>query len=123
MTSGADVGRPMLGSAIERLIEVIESENAALQGNNITSHAGFTDRKNQCLRELMIAQRREERRSIDSELGSRLRRLIQLLQVNGALLKNHIAAVGEVSDIIVAGLKGAESDGTYSRGSSLAQWR
>lgn len=113
----------MIGAAVARLIGVIEEENGALQGNSITSHAGFTDRKNQCLRELMLAQRREKVEVSDSELRAQLQCLAGLLQANSTLLKNHITAVGEVSDIIVAGLKGAESDGTYSRGSSFARWR
>lgn len=123
MAVPTDPNRRMLGTAIGRLIEVIEEENAALQRNSITSHAGFTDRKNHCLRELMISQRRENVDFLDSDLRIQLQRMVHLLQVNGTLLKNHITAVGEVSDIIIAGLKGAESDGTYSRGSSLARWR
>jgi len=118
-----EAGRLMLGAAVARLIEVIEEENAALQQSSVTSHAGFTDRKNQCLRELMIAQRRESTQFMGEELRVQLRRLAQLLQANGTLLKNHISAVGEVSDIIIAGLKGADSDGTYSRGAGLARWR
>lgn len=119
----SEAGRSMVGAAVARLIEVIEEENAILQQNDIASHAGFTDRKNQCLREFMVSQRREPLDSMDGGLGPQLRHLRQVLQLNATLLKHHITAVGEVSDIIVASLKGAESDGTYSRGSNLATWR
>lgn len=123
MNSSADPARLMIGSAVARLIETIEEENLALQQNRMTSHAGFTDRKNQALRELMIAQRRETANPMLPELMVQLQRLRESLEVNARLLKHHIAAVGEVSDIIVAGLKGAESDGTYSRHASVTRWR
>ena len=107
--------RSAIAPALAKLIEAVEEENGALQDLQIISHAGYTDRKNQALRELMAAQRREAILSTAHELQPMLQRLSELLQVNAKLLKHHIAAVGEVSDIIVAGLRDAESDGTYSR--------
>jgi hypothetical protein len=62
------------------------------------------------------------RRSMDERTAALHHGL--LLQLNKAatentrLLKLHIAAVGEVSDIIIAGLRGASSDGTYTRSSA-----
>jgi hypothetical protein len=108
-----------LSQAIFKLIEVIEEENTVLRNNQIVSHSGFTDRKNQALRELMAAQRSSGVREAAGACRELLRRLSAALQVNADLLKLHITAVGEMSDIIIGGLREAESDGTYSRSRRL----
>ena len=112
-----------LGTAITRLIELVEEENNLLLQQQVFSHSGYTDRKNQALRELLIAQRREMTDVARSDLRPALQRLAAVLQVNARLLKHHIAAVGELSDIIVGSLKDADSDGTYSRSSRMQGWR
>lgn len=119
MQSQASVHPSGAGSALfpalVKLIEVIEEENATLQEHRIMFHAGFTDRKNQALRELMAMQRSEGIREAALACKSTLERLSAVLHANAGLLKLHIAAVGEVSDIIISGLREADSDGTYSR--------
>lgn len=52
-----------LGLAIAKLVEVVDEENSALLRHDIISHAGYTDRKNHALRELMAAQRRDSSRA------------------------------------------------------------
>lgn len=105
-----------LSPALLKLIEVIEEENAVLQEHRIMFHAGFTDRKNQALRELMAAQRSGSSREAAQACSSLLGRLSAVLRTNAGLLKLHIAAVGEMSDIIIGDLRQSQSDGTYSRG-------
>ena len=112
-----------LGLAITKLVEAVENENSALLRQDIISHAGYTDRKNQALRELMAAQRRDSSRTSVGQIRPQLVLLSQALQANAKLLKHHIAAVGDVSDIIVGSLRDANSDGTYSRDSGLQRWR
>lgn len=109
--------------AVAKLLETIEEENSALQKQEAISHAGYTDRKNQALRELMAAQRREATPAAVHQIQPQLHLLAQALRVNSKLLKHHISAVGEISDIIVGSLRDANSDGTYSRGFSLRHWR
>lgn len=104
-----------LSQAILKLIEVIEDENATLRNRQIITHAGFTDRKNQALRELMAAQRSEPPHRSAASVRHLLQQLSAALHINGDLLKLHISAVGELSDIIIGGLRDADSDGTYSR--------
>lgn len=101
--------------ALQRLIEVIEEENAVLKQQRIQPHAGFTDRKNQALRELMAAQRLDSPEHVLQASKGLLERLAAGLRLNAGLLKLHISAVGEISDIIIGGMREAESDGTYSR--------
>ena len=119
MTNDAVIHRSAPSSALIptllKLIEVVEEENAVLQERRITHYAGFTDRKNHCLRELMAAQRLEEPHNTANACRSLLQRLSKALRENAALLKLHIGAVGELSDIIIGGLRDADSDGTYSR--------
>jgi hypothetical protein len=105
----------LLHSPLTRLIEVVEEENAILRGMTVTVHAGYTDRKNHALRELMTAQRSETSQAAIELLRPMLQRLEVALAENAALLKLHIAAVGEMSDIIIGSLRESESDGTYSR--------
>lgn len=112
-----------LGLAIAKLVEAVEDENSSLLRQDIISHAGYTDRKNQALRELMAAQRRDSSRTSVDQIRPQLLLLSQALQTNAKLLKHHIAAVGDVSDIIVGSLRDANSDGTYSRDSGLQRWR
>ena len=116
MTAHASFGSSGLGQALSKLVEAIEDENMVLREQRIVSHAAFADRKIQALRELMAAQRRDMRTSLDERLQPLLKSLALVLQENARLLKQHIAAVGEISDMIVGSLKEAESDGTYSRG-------
>jgi hypothetical protein len=105
-----------LQPALLKLVEIIEEENGFLSRGEIVSHAGFTDRKNHALREVVAAQRLDSKPEKIAECRSLLERLSSVLKTNAKLLKLHIGAVGEVSDIIIGCLREAESDGTYSRG-------
>ncbi len=110
------LGSATLTPALMKLIDVIEEENTALRRHWIGVHAGFTDRKNQALRELMAAQRSVLSSAAREVCEPLLRRLTLELNENARLLKLNISAVGEISDILISGLREAESDGTYSRG-------
>jgi len=104
-----------IAPALLRLIDTIEEENAALRRHAIVQHGGFTDRKNQALRELMAAQRRDPASCTAAHMRPHLEKLSSVLGENAHLLKLHITAVGEISDIIIGSLRDADSDGTYSR--------
>jgi hypothetical protein len=104
-----------LRTSLTRLLDLIDEENAVLRLHKIVSHAGFTDRKNQALRELSAARRLVLGAEITETCRPELQRLALALNDNATLLKRHIIAVGEVSDIIIAGLRDENSDGTYAR--------
>lgn len=112
----------MLSQALLKLVAVVEEENGALRQHKIGVHAGFTDRKNQALRELMAAQRCGPPGAAQQACQPLLRRLSRELAENARLLKLNISAVGEISDIIIGGLREAESDGTYGRGQGATRW-
>ena len=115
MSTSSTIVPSGLRPALTKLIEVVEEENALLSQHRVFFHSGFTDRKNQALRELMAAQRSGP--GFDSAHAVRplLQTLAGALHDNARLLKLHITAVGEISDIIVGSLRAADSDGTYSR--------
>jgi hypothetical protein len=105
------------------LLAVLEEENAILRQQQFVSHAAFTDRKNQALRELMAVQRQVNIQSAAQRMQPLLERLSEELKENARLLKLHISSVGEISDIIVGSLRQADSDGTYSRAVSARGWQ
>lgn len=115
MLSSANSGRLLLPQALGKLVEVLEEENLVLQEHRVVLHSGFTDRKNQALRELMAASRLETPPEEVEAVKPQIHKLSYALRENARLLKLHIAALGEVSDIIIGSLKETESDGTYSR--------
>jgi hypothetical protein len=104
-----------LRTSVTRLLDLIDEENAVLRLHKIVSHAGFTDRKNQALRELSAARRIVLGAEITEACRPELQKLASALKDNAILLKRHIIAVGEVSDIIIAVLRDENSDGTYAR--------
>jgi hypothetical protein len=118
-STGGSTPNVAIAPALVRLIEVIEEENASLSEHRIFFHGGFTDRKNHALRELMAAQRSEDPVQSARACEHLLRRLSDGLRRNSGLLKLHIGALGEISDLIIKGLRDAESDGTYSRNRQL----
>lgn len=115
MLSSITSRKSLLLQALVKLIEVLEQENLVLQEHRVVLHSGFTDRKNQALRELMAALRFETPPDAVDAVKPQIHKLSSALRENARLLKLHIGALGEVSDIIIGSLKETESDGTYSR--------
>jgi hypothetical protein len=97
------------------MLETVEEENAILKRNILIDHAGFTGRKNQALRDIMTIARIDGLDSAGPACRPLLKRLSSALRENARLLKLHIGAVSEVSDIIIDNLRKVDSDGTYSR--------
>jgi flagellar biosynthesis/type III secretory pathway chaperone len=100
---------------MDRLTKLLDEESAALENRSIDRHAGFTERKNQLLRELMLSQKNVTAAGAVQSLKSHAAAVRAALLRNQKLLKTHIEAVREVSAIIVDSIRQAESDGTYSR--------
>ena len=100
---------------LDRLKLVVLEETDTLTAGGGSFHGQFTERKNQLLRDLLIAQRACGGSRAAAALAPKTRTLQKLLARNQRLLKAHIDAVREVSAIIVDAIRQAESDGTYSR--------
>jgi hypothetical protein len=100
---------------LERLRQVLDEESAVLASQSLAAHGPFTERKNQLLRDLLVAQRNCPSVEALAALKPQTSALQQVLKRNQQLLKVHIDAVKEVSAIIVDSIRQADSDGTYSR--------
>jgi hypothetical protein len=105
--------------ALTRLEKALDAENQALANFNASSIAEFSRIKTQCLLEL---QRPAGMNPVqDPGLQLRLQALQQKLELNRWLLHLHLEAAKEVSSVITAAIREAESDGTYSRYSGAAK--
>lgn len=98
-----------------RLRQVLEEECAVLQTRSAQPLEALTARKNQLLRDLIVAQRGCASPAALDVLAPDTRSLKPVLVRNQHLLKTHIDAVKEISAIIVDAIRQSESDGTYSR--------
>lgn len=106
--------------AIVRAEQLVEQETQMLRAGGRMDLAQFTYRKSQSLLEL---QRSREQLPIDkvtSDVADRLGRLQRALKTNAELLKAHLEAVQEVSEIISNVIRNDMSDGTYDRSSATA---
>ena len=112
----AEAGAAAACAAIlDRLNAVVREETDVLGAREAGFHGQFAERKNQLLRELLIAQRACTSQAARQALAERTKSLQALLTRNRGLLKLHMDAVREVSAIIVDAIRQSESDGTYSR--------
>jgi len=102
-------------SLIGRLQAIIEEENRTLAECSIKSHSSYADLKNQLLRELMIAQGNCRSPGSRQTLGSAYLAVRESMVRNERLLKVHLEALNEVSNVIMDSIRQADSDGTYAR--------
>lgn len=108
--------------AVTRLTSILAEENQVLSSGTVMRHTDFAEGKNQALRELLAIQRSVRMSDLTPGHLAALQKLKIQLALNGSLLKTHIAALGEVTDIIISGMRNAESDGTYSRAVGSSAW-
>jgi len=106
-------------AALARLEKALDEENEALAGFNASGIAEFSRIKTQCLLELQRPAGMNPAQ--DPGLQARLQALQQKLELNRWLLNLHLEAAKEVSSVITAAIRDAESDGTYSRYSGTAK--
>jgi hypothetical protein len=101
-------------NAIDRLEDVIQLESASLRGGKGTSSLDeFNYRKSHGLLELTRAVRNVDPGDMGEDIKLRLTSLRRELENNRLLLKTHLDAAREISGILTAAMRRAESDGTY----------
>lgn len=102
--------------AIDRLDGAVAVETETLRTGGTPWFDDFNYRKSHGLLELTRAMRavRPEQVSGHAGVRERLGRLRARLEGNRTLLKTHLDATKEISAILTAALRNAESDGTYS---------
>ncbi len=103
-----------LRDVIGRLAATIEEENYVLAERRELSLDALIYKKSQLLLELMRAQKSCSPDLIKFNLGTEIRQLKALMDVNQQALSVHLAAARDVSNTILDVLRHNESDGTYA---------
>lgn len=110
---GNPVASAPLTVAIERAIEVVESETKALRANPTTDLKPFEYRKSQALLDLTRAKALVPAPAYTDELKAALSDFKSALQENVDLLSLHMNAVSEVVKMMSRTMIDQDSDGTY----------
>ncbi len=101
-------------NAVDRLEDVLQLESASLRGGKGTASLDeFNYRKSHGLLELTRAVRNVDPGDVGEDVRLRLISLRRELESNSLLLKTHLDAAREISGILTAAMRQAESDGTY----------
>jgi hypothetical protein len=98
---------------IDGLLGCIREETAALRSNIRFDLSGSNARKSRLLYELNRAASGFGSADFSPELGSQLKGLRAELAANAVLVKGHVSAVREISDMIINLVRKEETDGTY----------
>ncbi len=106
-------------AALYRLEKALDLENDALSAFDSRNLSEYSRIKTQSLLELQRSATVLSRENAPPELLQLLTTLRQKLEVNCWLLLLHLEAAKEVTTVITSAMRDAESDGTYSRVSSL----
>ena len=116
--SSADGSTPIeilaLFKAIARLEQVVDQETQSLRAGETPAFEDLNYRKSHGLLELTRAMRLVDPLSIGDDLRDRLESFRDQLERNRSLLKTHLDATREISAILTAAIRDAESDGTYA---------
>lgn len=100
--------------AIARLEQVVDQETQSLRAGETPAFEDLNYRKSHGLLELTRAMRLVDPTSIGDDLRDRLESFREQLERNRMLLKTHLDATREISAILTAAIRDAESDGTYA---------
>ncbi len=106
-------------AALDRLEKALDQENEALAAFDPRNLSEYSRIKTQSLLELQRSTTVLNRENAPPELMQSLTTLRQKLELNSWLLLLHLEAAREVTTVITSAMRDAESDGTYSRVSSL----
>lgn len=111
--SGASAPAQALESCIGRLASIIESETQMLKEGGRLEFDALNARKAHALLEFVLASR-SARPGETALLGESVRRLQESLAENKELLETRLRATQEIAQLILAGIRTEESDGTYT---------
>ncbi len=100
--------------AIDRLEQVVAQETQSLRAGETPAFEDLNYRKSHGLLELTRAMRLIDPKGIGDDLRDRLESFRDQLERNRLLLKTHLDATREISAILTAAIRDAESDGTYA---------
>jgi hypothetical protein len=104
-----------LAQTIEAISTLLEDETGRLQRCEPFDIESFNQIKQQRLQELDRNLRTLRGRSLPEALAGRLKALRTTIETNMSTLSLHLAAMNEVTRMIVTSIRKNESDGTYGR--------
>lgn len=107
-------GSERLLDAIERVSQALDLETEALKNRDSVDVEELNNRKSQGLLELSRIGRRLDGAELDPRAVEMLSELRRKLEENRSVLKLHLEAVQEISQILTDAIRDEESDGTYS---------
>lgn len=99
---------------IKRLESCLDEESGALASNSTADLTAFIARKSQGLMEFNRIVASLGCTKDDVRLGAAISGLREKIDRNMGILRMHLAAVAEISDLLADAIRSAESDGTYS---------
>ncbi len=106
-------------AALYRLEKALDQENEALTAFDPRNLGEYSRIKTQSLLELQRSAAVLTREHTPPDLQQFLTTLREKLELNRWLLLLHLEAAREVTTVITSAMRDAESDGTYSRVSTL----
>lgn len=101
--------------SIDAVLKIVEDETAAIRALGVKEIEKYSERKGQALMSLTHLLGAGSSFGSNEVVITKLKALRVALDANRALLKIHIDAVNEVSQIIVRSVRQAQADGTYSQ--------
>jgi hypothetical protein len=102
---------------IDRMDALVSAETKALRDGAKVDFDTFNAKKSHALLEFTMLSR--SLTVVSPPLLSALRRLDGRLAQNGEVLKQNLQAASEISKLLINAIRADESDGTYSRRSTL----
>jgi hypothetical protein len=99
---------------IKRLEICLDEESVALSSNSGADLTPFITRKSQGLMEFNRIVASFGDAKCDERLNTAILLLRAKIERNMGILRVHLAAVGEISELLADAIRTAESDGTYS---------
>ncbi len=109
-------------AVIKRLQVCLDEETAVLIQSRPVDLEGYNQRKGQGLMELNRALLAVGPLARNSEVAIELSQLKSKIDENMRVLRLHISAVNEITDLLTDAIQREDSDGTYSPG-VRGQWR
>jgi hypothetical protein len=104
---------------IERLLQILDAENAQIQSRKPVDYNAFNLRKSQALLEVSRLAPTLSGAQASPVIRSALGKLRTKLEANHRMLRIELRAARQVSEIISRAIEEGQSDGTYSASS----WR
>lgn len=115
MDKQISLGQESVGALLSRLHDILMEENGMLEHGKPYDHQRFVDGKNQILRDLIVFQRTLSTHPANPAMREQLVRVRPLIDRNYSLLRSHVDAMAELTNLLTEVEIDEDADGTYSK--------